>query len=197
MKRMRDIILDFTPLLDITLIILFYFILFSHMGAAEAQQNAALAAAAAEAAQSAAADMMAEAEQLHRQAENLQLEADRQLAILAETEQNQAATAEAMQAFARGENLKLRLLSQADGWSLRVQTGDDRLAELAGEALAQQLTDVLQTAGYLREDVILCEFAYTATESGSYQAYRTVHEALDAVRAEYQHLYISETDLST
>lgn len=196
MKRMRELILDFTPLLDITLIILFYFILFSHMGAAEARQNAALAAAEADAATAAAAEMMAEAAQMQQSAEDLQQDAARQLAILAETEQNQAATAEAIQAFACGENLKLRLTSQAGEWSLRVQRGQEVLAELAGDALAQQLADAVQAAGCLPEDVILCEFAYTATEAGSYQAYQAVQQALGAVRAEYPHLYISETDLS-
>lgn len=197
MKRVREIILDFTPLLDITLIILFYFILFSHMGAAEAQQNAALAAAAAEAAQSAAADMMAEAERVQQSAEDLQRDAAEQLAILADTEQNQAAMAEAVQAFASGENLRLRLSSQAGAWRLRVLRGSEELAVLADEPLAQPLSDALRAAGYLPEDIILCEFAYTATESGSYQAYQTVQQALGAVRAEYPHLYISETDLSS
>lgn len=196
MKRIRELILDFTPLLDVTLIILFYFILFSHMGAAEAQQKAEFAAAEAAAAQSAAAEMMAEAERLQQSAEELQQDAAERLAILEETAHDQAATAEAMQAFARGENLKLRLISQADAWSLRVQQRQAILADLSGDALAEQLADAVKAAGYLPEDVVLCEFAYAAAESGSYQAYQAAVRALEAVRAEYPHFYISETDLS-
>lgn len=196
MKRLREIVLDFTPLLDITLIILFYFILFSHMGAAEAQQNAARAAADAEAAQSAAAEMMAEAERMQQSAADLQRDAAERLAILEETDRHQAAAAAAMQAFAHSENLKLRLVCGADSWTLHVQQGQTMLAELAGDALAANLTEEMQTAGFASGDVILCEFAYTATEPGSYQAYRAVRAALDAVRTEYPQLYVSETDLS-
>lgn len=196
MKRIREIILDFTPLLDVTLIILFYFILFSHMGAAEAQQQAELAAAEADAAKSAASEMMAEAERLQQEAENMQKDAADRLAILEKTEQNQAAAAEAMQAFASGENLKLRLISQTGAWKLRVQQGQDVIADLQGDSVEQQLLKSIQEAGYLPENIILCEFAYTATEAGSYQAYQSVHQVLDTVRVEYPHFYISETDLS-
>ena len=189
MKRMREIILDFTPLLDITLIILFYFILFSHMGAAEAQQRAEQAEQQAHIAQSAAAEEI-------QQAAEMQQQAAQQLAALAEAEGNQAAVAEALTQFANGENLKLRLYSQAKSWKLLVMQGTETLGELSGEHTEKALSALMHDAGFQAEQVILCDFVYTATEAGSNQAYHAVDAALEAIRAEYPHLYISETDLS-
>lgn len=187
MRRIREIILDFTPLLDITLIILFYFILFSHLGAAEAQQRA-------EQAESAAAEAQAAAAEILDTAEAMQAQAKQQLDILSVS--SGAEAAEAMQRFAEGKNLRLRLHARAGSWELRVMQGDAELTVLSGKDIAPGLAAALSDAGYRAEDVILCEFVYSADEAGSYQAYQTADSALDALRKDYPHLYISETDLS-
>ena len=189
MKRMREIILDFTPLLDVTLIILFYFILFSHMGAAEAQQRAENAVQQAHAAQAAA-----EAEV--QQAAEMQQQAARQLEALAEAEGNQAAVAEALELFADGKNLKLRLRAQAGKWSLSVMQGAELLGKITDQSPEDALSVLLRDAGWSKEQVILCEFVYTASEAGSKKAYDDIDDTLDRIREEFPHLYISETDLS-
>ena len=189
MKRVREIILDFTPLLDVALIILFYFILFSHMGAAEAQQRA-------EQAEQQAITVQAAAEAEIREAAEMQQQAAQKLAAIAEADGNQAAVAEALEQFAGGNNLKLRLRAQGGTWTLLVMQGAASLGELTEQSPENALVQLMRDSGFEKEQVILCEFAYTAAEAGSNRAYDAVEAALKAVRKDYPHLYISETDLS-
>ena len=191
MKRIREIILDFTPLLDVTLIILFYFILFSHMGAAEAQQKAERERADAAAAQTAAAQHMEEAEQLMQQAEF-------ERRVLAEAGGNGAMLEQAVEEYAAGRNIKLLLTMNGKSWTLRVRRGNarDTLAELHSAEDLSLLTAALRKADYQKDDIILCELIYDADEDGTNQAYQDVRQILEQVREAFPHIYISETDLS-
>lgn len=191
MKRIREIILDFTPLLDVTLIILFYFILFSHMGAAEAQQKADRERADAAAAQTAAAQHMEEAEQLMQQAEF-------ERRVLAEAGGNGAMLEQAVEEYAAGRNIKLLLTMNGKSWTLRVRRGNarDTLAELHSAEDLSLLTAALRKADYQKDDIILCELIYDADEDGTNQAYQDVRQILEQVREAFPHIYISETDLS-
>lgn len=191
MKRIREIILDFTPLLDVTLIILFYFILFSHMGAAEAQQKADRERADAAAAQTAAAQHMEEAEQLMQQAEF-------ERRVLAEAGGNGAMLEQAVEEYAAGRNIKLLLTMNGKSWTLRVRRGNARdiLAELHSAEDLSLLTAALRKADYQKDDIILCELIYDADEDGTNQAYQDVRQILEQVREAFPHIYISETDLS-
>ncbi len=191
MKRIREIILDFTPLLDVTLIILFYFILFSHMGAAEAQQKADRERADAAAAQTAAAQHMEEAEQLMQQAEF-------ERRVLAEAGGNGAMLEQAVEEYAAGRNIKLLLTMNGKSWTLRVRRGNarDTLAELHSAEDLSLLTAALRKAEYQKDDIILCELIYDADEDGTNQAYQDVRQILEQVREAFPHIYISETDLS-
>ncbi|HAM68407.1 MAG TPA: hypothetical protein DCP68_02160 [Ruminococcus sp.] len=191
MKRIREIILDFTPLLDVTLIILFYFILFSHMGAAQAQQKADRERADAAAAQTAAAQHMEEAEQLMQQAEF-------ERRVLAEAGGNGAMLEQAVEEYAAGRNIKLLLTMNGKSWTLRVRRGNarDTLAELHSAEDLSLLTAALRKADYQKDDIILCELIYDADEDGTNQAYQDVRQILEQVREAFPHIYISETDLS-
>ena len=191
MKRIREIILDFTPLLDVTLIILFYFILFSHMGAAQAQQKAERERADAAAAQTAAAQHMEEAEQLMQQAEF-------ERRVLAEAGGNGAMLEQAVEEYAAGRNIKLLLTMNGKSWTLRVRRGNarDTLAELHSAEDLSLLTAALRKAEYQKDDIILCELIYDADEDGTNQAYQDVRQILEQVREAFPHIYISETDLS-
>ena len=55
---------------------------------------------------------------------------------------------------------------------------------------------ILSEMRYQKEDTVLCEFLYEGEKPGSRAAYQTVQNALKALKADYPHLYISETDIS-
>ncbi len=188
-RQIKEILLDFTPLLDVTMIILFFFVLYSRLGVddvkKQAEQNMQDAAAA-----------QSEAAELHSEAEKMQQEAWKKLAVLEEADGNQAALAAAMEQYAGGDNIKLRLEMKESGWLLRVLRGTELLTALEQSDGAERLVHALEQANYEQGDVLLCEFIYDAEAAGSNQAFRQITEMLETVRESYPHMYISETDLS-
>ena len=191
MKRgAKELLLDFTPLLDVTMILLFFFVLFSRIGVDGIRQEAAQNMQDAKALHTEAVQMMSDAEAL-------QADAADQLAILAEADVRAAEAAEAMIAFSRGENYRLRLKMETDGWVLRIYQGKNIVGALTdSKTFTEDLKDSLDRAGWKTADTLLCEFCYEAADPGSRAAYRRVSSALKEIRKQYPHVYISEIDLS-
>ena len=75
MRRRKEAVLDFTSLLDIVLIILFFFILFSYMETGEAREKAEAAVSEAAAISETADRREAEAEYKIKEAENAKQQA--------------------------------------------------------------------------------------------------------------------------
>ena len=191
MKRgAKELLLDFTPLLDVTMILLFFFVLFSRIGVDGIRQEAAQNMQDAKALHTEAVQMMSDAEAL-------QADAADQLAILAEADARASEAAEAMIAFSRGENYRLRLKMETDGWVLRIYQGKKIVGALTdSKTFTEDLKDSLDRAGWKTADTLLCEFCYEAADPGSRAAYRRVSSALKEIRKQYPHVYISEIDLS-
>lgn len=197
MKRTKDILLDFTPLLDVTMIILFFFLLFSKLNTdavlqdAETQKQAAYSAAQdAEAAKS-------DAESAKLRAEQARQAYEAELAQMKDADANQGAVAEALDAFGRGENLKLRLEMNEVRWQLLV-TGPNDFSEIifsedmSGEALEGAFRD----AGYSPDDALLCTFIYNGNAPVSREAHSAVMNAVSEVKQHFTLFYLSETDIS-
>ena len=191
MKRgTKELLLDFTPLLDVTMILLFFFVLFSRIGVDSIRQEAAQN-------MQDARSLHTEAEQMMLDAEAMQEDAAGQLAILAEADARAAEAAEAMIAFSRGENYRLRLKMEPDGWVLRIYQGKKIVGALEdSKTFTEDLKESLDRAGWKAADTLLCEFCYEAADPGSRAAYNRVENALTEIRKQYPHVYISEIDLS-
>lgn len=200
MKRVREIILDFTPLLDVTLIILFYFILFSHLGAAEAQQKA-------DAAMNEAAEAQATAEQMMTEAEEKTKQADAKYQALVDAENNAAEIGEALAKFESSENLCFQLEAK-DGWQqLLVKKGNTIIGEpikvsgsKEGEvnpSLKYELVEILRNAQVDETNNLLCIFIYDSSKAGTKRAYDEFYDVWDKIKAQYQnfHLYLSFINL--
>ena len=196
-RRRRDVVLDFTSLLDVTLIILFYFILFSRLDVEKAQQQAQQQTAAAASVSAEADARIEQAEQMLSEAERRRQEAEYALSALQEADARSASNIEALLAFGEGNAMRLRLYLENGIWRCTVKRGGTQLAELKkGDDIPASLRDALQSAGYQPEDTVLCEFIYPAGEAGSRAAYQEIAEGLLSVQKQYPHLYLSETDLS-
>ncbi len=190
--KLREIILDFTSLLDVILIILFWFILHYRAQAQQqitkAEQNAAQAVAAATAEQEAAAALSHEAALAQAALEN-------DSAV-------QAANAGAILEFSRGESLRLSLVMEhPEGWHLEVRQGEDDVLGVISDRNAQriglELTDMMAAAGYDPQATVLCIFVYNAEAEGSREAYHEVIRALREVQVGNRHFYYTETDVSS
>lgn len=196
-RRRRDVILDFTSLLDVTLIILFYFILFSRMDVQKAQEQANDAIAQAEEVSVSAEEKLADAERRAADAEALAAEAQKQLDALKAHDAQEAANLEALLAYGEGGAVKMRLTVSGSRWSCAVRLGGEEIAVLEnGADNALLLIKALRDAGFSPEDTLLCELLYPADDPGSRAAYLGVSECMQDVKQVYPNLYISETDLS-
>ena len=188
--KLRDIVLDFTPLLDITMIILFYFVLFSNFNRSDAQKQA-------EADLQTAREMQTRAEQMSEQAADTERQYRLALDRLMQAEGQSAENAKAVLAFSEGSSLKLMLSSEAIGWNVKVYQGNELAAMfMQDEITAAKLADVLRRLEYSSDSVILCQMIYDGSKPGSRNVYFALKKELEALRKQYAGLYISETNLS-
>ena len=188
--RRKEILLDFTPLLDVTLILLFFFILFSHMEVLEEKAAADTATAAAAAAAAAAEEKAAAAQALSVQFEE-------ELQLIRNADMRKAADFEAMLAFSRSSNIKLILNMQENGWTLYVCQSGESLAEVpSGTDISTGIRNGLSAAGLTADSTILCEFILDGSEPGTASAYRPIKKALAAIQQTHKYFYCSETDIS-
>ncbi|MBQ5335037.1 MAG: biopolymer transporter ExbD [Oscillospiraceae bacterium] len=197
MRRGQEVLLDFTTLLDVTMLLLFFFVLFSRMDVDQVKQSAAADQRAAQSVMDEARDLKNKAENELADAQAQKAQAEEALRQLNDADAQRAADLAALQYYGIGQNLKLRLELDGNDWMLSVRRGDivPHMLE-SGSVNADMLRTVLSELRYQKEDTVLCEFLYEGEKPGSRAAYQTVQNALHALKADYPHLYISETDIS-
>ena len=187
MKK-RVLTFDFTSLLDVIMIILFFFILFSRFDLDKAQNQAEQNMQEAKATQS-------QAEQMMNEAESLQKDVEQQLAILEEADQNAAAMAEALDQYRKNENISLILQEENNTLYLFIKQGKEctQIEQITRSAVF----DSFVKAGYQRDDIILCDFIYNSNGAGTKSAIKdTIRPVLDEAKRDFKNLYVSETDLN-
>lgn len=190
---------DFTSLLDITIILLFFFIIYSRLDTNQSQSNAEQTMKEAQEVLSNAEQMMQDAEELHQTAEALQQEAEQQLAILEEANQDAAAMAEGINQYRTGENhISLLLLPHGKQLMLEIKKNDESLGIWETEHITKSLIfDEFVKAGYNRDSYIFCDLIYNSSDENTHSDVSTIREVLDDVRREFKYLYKSETDLDS
>lgn len=197
----REIILDFTSLLDVIMIILFFFILFSHLETAdakismqEAQQNAIEREEQAEQKLEDANDLFEEAALKEQQATEKLNEAE-------QAGERQGENVEGITDFSRNLNIrvKLKMIGGNSKWSLLVYKGEEQIAEiLNGEvgSMSQSFLNALSDAGCSKDDTLLCVYVYDASQAGTASADRDIQKMFDEVNGQYEHFFYSELDTS-
>lgn len=183
MKR-RDVILDFTTLLDVALILLFFFILFSNVQVTDAT--------------AAAEQKQQEAESLMADAKDMQEQAGKELEHIKEAEDRDGENIEGILEFDRGLNVKFILeVEDENNWQLRVYKGQDKLGDIhCKDNVAIDLMELMDNAGYGAKDTLICDYIYDASKPGSLAAYRSMADVIEEVRQRYEYFYYSETDIS-
>lgn len=193
----KEIFLDFTPLLDVTLIVLFFFILFGTMNVTQAKQDLEIEMEKAQEAQVELEYKKAQHDKLLQEAQIKSDKLDEDLAILADADAREAANIKAMMAFNRNANLKLILSVKEDIPELQIVCGEKLYSTVIINAMLEKhISDALAKSGYEPEDAVFCEFILDGSEDGTRRAYEAVHTVLDRLRVKYHYFYTSETDLS-
>lgn len=189
MKK-RDVILDFTSLLDVTLIVIFFFVLFSHL---DEQENKARTDAKVQEMQVA----IQEAEDRESDANELVNQLEEELEIVQEYSDRQASNVSEMLEFNKSENIKIILDMDTSSWSVRVIKADTVIAVIDGkDNIGDDVMNALSAAGYDNSKTIFCDLVFDGSLPGTVSAYRNIIRSMHDVTKEYRYMYISETDLS-
>jgi len=203
--KIREIILDFTSLLDIFMLILFFFILFSHFEVEEAKETANQALDEAAAMSETLEGKLQEADDKIQQAEDKIQQAEDELALLDEINHGKAANLTALLELSQGTVIQSRLLMKdsGDSWTIQLKRLDDKtkneiqLVELTEhDDLNQKLCMLLMNQNYQTDDRIPFLFLYDGTQIGSEAAYNTINTAFRQVRQTYPHFYCMQLDIS-
>lgn len=188
--RKRDIVLDFTSLLDVTLIVIFFFVLFSHLDEQENKARTESKVQELEVAIQEAEDRESEADKLIEQLEN-------EIAIVQDYSERQASNVSEMLEFNRSENIKIILDMDSTKWSVRIIKAENILATIEGkENISNEIKQVLSDAGYDNTKTIFCDLVFDGSLPGTASAYRNITKSIREVSEEYRYMYTSETDLS-
>lgn len=189
MKK-RDVILDFTSLLDVTLIVIFFFVIFSHLDTEDNRAKTEAKVAELETA-------IEEAEEREASAEELITQLEKEIDIVRDSSARQASNIEEMLKYGKSGNIKIILVMQDGGWILRVNCKEEVLTEITSDKdIGAELKAAIIAAGYSEKDTIFCDLVFDGLLPGTASAYRKISKGLDDVEEIYRYLYYSETDLS-
>lgn len=200
MKK-RDVILDFTSLLDVTLIVIFFFVIFSHL---DTEDNKAKT----EAKVSELETAIEEAKEREASAQELMVQLEKEVAIVQAYSERQASNVEGILEYSKSGNIKIILNMQEDDIMLiRVNCKNDTVAKISsnvnkekkneiGMEIGAEIQQAIEKAGYSKDDTIFCDFVFDGSIPGTNAAHATVKIGLEMVKEVYGYLYYSETDLS-
>lgn len=168
MKRSR-ISLDFTSLLDIMMIILFFFILNFNNAQAEAYQKI-------DDYNNQAEQLEADKQQFEKEKEEWQKQADAELEKMREADKKAADNAEALINFQKGVFFKIDLKMESETeWKINIFNGDILISELSSDVfgninsfdIKNELITILDENGFEDDDVIICIFMYDPGDKGT------------------------------
>ena len=190
----REIILDFTSLLDVIMVILFFFILFSHLETEDAK-------IALQAAEQNAIEREEQAEKTLEEAERKEQQAAEKLSEAELAGERQGENVEAITDFSRNLNIRvdLKMIDGSSSWSLLVSKGEQQVAEIPKDgisSMSQSFLKALSDIGCDKEDTLLCIYVYDASQAGTASADRDIQKVFDEVKGQYEHFFYSELDTS-
>ena len=219
--KKKDLILDFTSLLDVVMLLLFFFILFSRFDVrnaqtaaddakAEAAAQIALAEAEAREKTEEAKKSKARYDDLIKENTELQERLEHNIRIV---DQVTSQEADEIVAFNSGNNLKL-ILSEAESAKIPMTLKAVLDQKVIGECLVteeedgedyradditpEKLIGWMTSGGIRKDSVIMCDFVYSSRSSRSSEAYDKISQILNSLRSEYgyDHFYYSSTNTS-
>ncbi len=199
----RDVVLDFTSLLDVILIILFFFVLYSVFDADQAMEEArrerdAYARKAEEldgAYREKEEELLAARAELAAERAELESEWDRLLSRGDAAARNQRA----LDRFGAAGLMTFRLEQTDEGetWRLRVLLGESTVDEiLPDEPLAERIGEAVERIFPGEDAVVLAAFVYDGDVLGTNRICAAVLDAFAAVSGTRDNLYLCTINIS-
>lgn len=214
MRKNREVILDFTSLLDVIMLILFFFVIFAQLDTSEAIKKAEALQAEAQQEKEAAFNEWEAANEALQQAEEQLKELQQANALAESIIINGAAD------FDKALRLKLFLDGERGNWYISVQIAEEKDGEIVynnigvisdvgdwdtndmvkrnTDNMAEDFEHIIIEYGYSKDDAFLCDLMYNSTGAGSRKAKEHTDEMLKIFQNDlgYKHLFASTTDLS-
>ena len=209
MRNKREIILDFTSLLDVIMLILFFFVIFSQFDTNSAISQAEAAQAQAEAAQAEAKQQMEEAKSEWQEANEALQQAN---AALDELQQNNALPEsiilDGAKEFERALRIKI-FLEKNDEWQAVVKYAVteegitkydiigiiENIRVRSADELADDFNKIIENHGYSNDDALLCEIVYDSSANGTRLVKERSYKMLEILRNEYDYEYLFDSIL--
>ena len=177
--KLREIILDFTSLLDVIMIILFWFILNYQSETTKIRDQAAAAQQAASEAQYIAESHGQEASECAQILEN-------ELAMMQDFNAAQGSVMSAIHEYRNGRTLNLKLICRRSSWFLEVSVGEEKLLDTIynddENRIGMRIQELLEQEGYAKDDMVFCILSYDSGQAGSHEAYKAVIQQLRNVQ---------------
>lgn len=199
----RKISLDFTSLLDITMIILFFFLINFKFSVddikAEADQQMEAAAAQSERLES-------DKQKLEEEKEDWQKQAEAELKKIREADEKAADNAEALIKFANGDVINIDLdIQTKSNWEITVSRGEAVLGVISspedadGKDMKAYINDeiirLLNRERFSKDDVIIGIFKYNKQSYGSRHA-ESMYEDIKEVEYNFTNFYLAKSAYS-
>ena len=185
MKRNR-IFLDFTSLLDIMMIILFFFIL--NFNNAQADYNNKVE------------QIKVEKQDFEIEKEEWQKQADAELEKIRETDEKAADNAQALIDFKNGHFINICMDVKVDinemvSWEITVSRGNTPIGTISSAGnpdITDEFVTILNKERFKKDDVIIAVFQYDIQSEGSHYARNVVFKKLKEAEQNFTNLYLAE-----
>ncbi len=203
--RKKEVILDFTSLLDVILIILFFFILYSSFNVKESEARVEKERIEYEKKVDA---LEAEKKQLNDERIRMQAreeELSEEWARVRTLDENAVQNQQALIAFNNGAMLSFNLQKEdsSNEWELRAvrketATDDESIVGVihSEDDLFSAITSVFDKAGFAEDEVLIVTFTYNGDVIGTNRLYMEIMKAFREVQAIRKNLYLNAINTS-
>lgn len=181
--KIREIILDFTPLLDVIMIILFFFVINSTMGYNHRVKEVD--------------ELKEKYNNLISEEQEINDKAARELARIEAVDKNAAANQQALNSFEKGDyfDFCLDVTDNSDNWTLIISFGSKQFEINSHETddLKSSIKDILKQSGFSTDATYICILTFDGDQFGTEKAVSRIDDAIESVQREYSGLYFSHS----
>ncbi|GEM_PF-2170489 len=207
-KSKREIILDFTPLLDVMMLILFFFILFTNTNYQNKIEEAnANAQSKIEEAEEAKEEAQSKIDTYNEKIEELEEE----LNALDSAGNTNGEAIDSLYKYKQDLFLRLKLKKEEKSvgeaskkiWNIHVYYDNTEIGiindinEHSIEKCSNEFLKILSDNKFNKDENLICELIINTSEGGSLESYVYTSEILKRIEKDYKYLFVPQTPIDT
>lgn len=207
-KSKREIILDFTPLLDVMMLIIFFFILFANTNYQNKIEEAnANAQSKIEEAEEAKEEAQSKIDTYNEKIEELEEE----LNALDSAGNTNGEAIDSLYKYKQDLFLRLKLKKEEKSvgeaskkiWNIHVYYDNNEIGiindinEHSIEKCSNEFLKILSDNKFNKDENLICELIINTSEGGSLESYVYTSEILKRIEKDYKYLFVPQTPIDT